>query len=367
MKQLSSAAAAAAAAAAGAEAEPEWLLRLAAARQLHAESVVRNALMVLEAAGIAHTVVHRPNLVEVKLQKPGSPDAVLRVPSSTLDHAARELRAAGWRERASWFARWRRNGQRATRFDREAIVIELISDAYAPPPVDANRPEPQLRHRYRALRELLRGRSYRFSFMDLDLKVDPGVFKPGHWSANVVQAVWWEVEGIAKPLIIDVGTGTGALAIAMAAGRGDAQVLGIDISGAAVRNARRNARRLHVHNARFLKGAMLDVVPADWRERVHVIVANLPWIPGTVCAHAQLTGVEWRGPEWSIHGEGNDGLDLQRTLARSSWPLLRPGGALVMEVDHWQSARLVPELQALAYDASTPMPGLVIARKPAVQ
>ncbi len=345
------------------KADTRWLFRLAAARRLHAEAELRSALAVLEQAGIACTVVARPDLAAVALLETQDLDAQVRVPRPELRRAALLLRQSGWRTEPRFFTRLPFTVGRAIRLVRGGIALELTHEHARQRVIKERDPEPGWAERYRALWDWLRGRGSSFSFMDLDLRVDPGVFKPEPWSAHVVRAVLQQVQDVSAPLIVDVGAGTGALALSVAAQRPDAQVLGIDISAAAVRNARRNARRLRISGARFLQGALLEPVPEEWRDRVHVILANLPWIPGVVCAHAEQTGATWRGPLWSVHGQGGDGMDLQRRLARSAQPLLCRGGALVLEVDHWQSQQLVPELSALGFAAHEVMPRLVVACK----
>jgi release factor glutamine methyltransferase len=340
------------------------LLRLAAARRLEAEVALRDALATLEQSGVACRVASRPDLENFTRTERRGADAVLQVAGIARGRAAAALERAGWRPVRAWYVRVFAARQPLS-LVRGGIVLELAQGATSSNRSDAREYEPGWAVRIQALRDTLRGGWPSFLFMDLPLKVHAGVFKPGAASANAVQAVWWEVEGEADPIIIDVGTGTGAIALAIAAGRADAQLLGIDISRAAVRNARRNARHLRIGNARFEMGELLSPVPAGWRGQVNVIVANLPWIPGAICAHAEMTGVAWRGPEWSVHGEGMDGLDLQRRLARAAWPVLRPAGALVLEIDEWQAALLLPELKACGYDAREDLPGLVVARKEA--
>jgi release factor glutamine methyltransferase len=327
-----------------------WLYRLAAARQLHAEVALRSALAVLNQTGISPEVLQRPELESVQPREQSGIDAVLRVAGGELSAASAALRAAGWKvlpERC---------------FSRDGVLLEVTLKDAAAAERRATAPEPRWRERFCSALARVRGKQRRFRFLEHDLIVHAGVFRPGPFSEKTVGLALEQIKNRPGARVIDAGTGTGAMALAVAAARSDAYVLGLDISHAAVRNARHNGRRLRINNAQFRHCELLGSVPAEWRGTTDLIVANLPYIPGIVCEHAELRGINWRGPLWSVHGQGADGLDLQRKLARQATTVLRPGAALVLEVDVWQSPVIAAELAAAGYNAWEVMPGLVAAR-----
>ena len=76
---------------------------------------------------------------------------------------------------------------------------------------------------------------------------------------------------------VDVGCGTGAYTLALA--RLGLAAVGLDPSPEMVRQARRNARRLELGNARFVEGGLADIGPAEESVGAVVCMGNtLPHI-----------------------------------------------------------------------------------------
>ncbi|MCX5986364.1 MAG: peptide chain release factor N(5)-glutamine methyltransferase [Chloroflexi bacterium] len=140
---------------------------------------------------------------------------------------------------------------------------------------------------------------------------------------------------------VDVGTGSGALAIAWAIACPSSTIHAIDIDGGALQVARNNARRLRANlNAagrsrlRFSRGDGL----ATFKTTVHVICANLPYIP-----IGDAPGLDRTVRDWEPHValfSGPDGLDAYRDLLSHASRLVRPGGSVLMECGDAQTAAL---------------------------
>jgi release factor glutamine methyltransferase len=79
----------------------------------------------------------------------------------------------------------------------------------------------------------------RLSYLGLELVMPPGVFAPTPMSDLLGRAV--EAEARPGERVLDMGTGSGVNAILAA--RADAEVVGVDLSPAAVEAARSNAER----------------------------------------------------------------------------------------------------------------------------
>jgi release factor glutamine methyltransferase len=125
-------------------------------------------------------------------------------------------------------------------------------------------------------------------------------------------------------VIADIGTGSGCIAAALAAHLPDVRLIATDISAEALDVARAN---LELHGLRsrveLREGDLLDVLD----EPVDLLVSNPPY---TVLDQID-EGVRRHEPRLALDG-GPDGLDLYRWLIARAPDLLRPGGALFLEI-----------------------------------
>ncbi len=111
--------------------------------------------------------------------------------------------------------------------------------------------------------------------------------------------------------VLDVGAGSGILALSLARKFPKLEVVGIDISEAALAMARRNAEG--VENVRFTQGDLLDAPTLP--PRAQIIVANLPYIPtGQIDTLMREVRHE---PRLALDG-GADGLNVIRRLITQS-------------------------------------------------
>jgi len=111
--------------------------------------------------------------------------------------------------------------------------------------------------------------------------------------------------------ILDVGTGSGILALALARKFPQVEIIGVDISTAALAQARKNTEG--IGNIRLLESDLME--EKSLPERFQMIVANLPYIPT-----GQIDGLmrEVRHePRLALDG-GADGLEIIRRLIAQS-------------------------------------------------
>jgi release factor glutamine methyltransferase len=186
-------------------------------------------------------------------------------------------------------------------------------------------------------------------FAGLDLQVDPGVFHPRAISERLVRLGIRLLENRSRPVLVDAGTGCGAVGLAVARAIPGAQVHATDISGRAVRCARRNRRRLGLANVRLRRGSLLEPLPPGVRGRVAVVLSNVPYVP----VLGDLPEVEW-APRGTFEGSGPDGADMLRDLARQATKVLESGGWLVIQLADAQWDQLADEFAALGYRAHAP-------------
>lgn len=195
----------------------------------------------------------------------------------------------------------------------------------------------------RELREPLQrivGRAY---FYGLELGVAPGVLIPRPETERLVELTLGLLEGIASPLIVDVGTGSGAVALALKNERPDSRVVATDNSAAALAAAEQNARALSLElelvNANLLEGERMSAITRS----AHAVVSNPPYLPQADRQHAQPE-VRW-DPDEALYG-GPDGLAVFRELAAQASRLCQPDALLLVELDPRNVDAALAEAQA---------------------
>jgi release factor glutamine methyltransferase len=187
-------------------------------------------------------------------------------------------------------------------------------------------------------------------FMDLVLEVRPGVFVPRPETEVLVETSLGLIEGVASPVVVDVGTGTGAVALAVKRYRPDARVIATDVSEDAATLASHNAERLAL-DVEVLQGDLLGPVAPELRGSLDLVVSNPPYV--TEAEYEALPAEVRADPYEALVG----GTDVHRRLVELSVEWLAPGGWLVMEIgadqgpdviglfeQRLEEVRLVPDL-----------------------
>jgi release factor glutamine methyltransferase len=194
----------------------------------------------------------------------------------------------------------------------------------------------------RAAREPLSHILGRREFWSLSFAVDGRVLDPRPDSETLVAAALALVPERGRPLrLLDLGTGSGCLLLALLSELPAATGLGIDSSPAALAVAAGNAGRLGL-------AGRADFRLGDWAEgiaeRFDLVLSNPPYIPsGEVPLLApEVARYE---PHLALDG-GPDGLDCYRRLAPRLGPLLRPGGAALLELGAGQAAAVAAIMAA---------------------
>jgi release factor glutamine methyltransferase len=169
----------------------------------------------------------------------------------------------------------------------------------------------------------------RQEFYGREFRVSPDVLIPRPETEHSVEAAL----AIPANSIADIGTGSGAIGVTLSL-ETQARVLCTDISEAAVRVARENARRLG-SSAQFI---VCDLGSALASSAFDLVVCNPPYIPENDGASIQRE-VREHEPHVALFG-GPDGLAIYRRLIPEAARLLKPGGHLVMEIG-WLAAESV--------------------------
>jgi release factor glutamine methyltransferase len=178
-----------------------------------------------------------------------------------------------------------------------------------------------------------------WGFRRLVLGVDPRVLVPRPETEIVVERCLARIEGLEEPRVLDVGTGSGAVALAIADEHPGAAVTAIDASVDALEVAGANALRagLAVDLRRWdlfagLPGGQWDLV-----------AANPPYV-----LPEEIETLEPEVREWEPR-EALVGVGATEAVARGAVDVLRPGGALVLEVAAGDAERVATLLRELAY------------------
>jgi release factor glutamine methyltransferase len=189
-------------------------------------------------------------------------------------------------------------------------------------------------------------------FWSLQLRVDATTLVPRPETETVVEAALAVIDAGGSRHralhIADLGTGSGALLLALLTELPNAFGVGTDTSFGALRVARDNAQRLQLARAAFVAcdmgGALLG--PYD------LIVANPPYIASGAIA-ALAPEVRDYDPRSALDG-GADGLDCYRAIAATVPALLKPTGAVVVELGAGQAQAVTAVFSAAGLEPSAP-------------
>jgi release factor glutamine methyltransferase len=196
----------------------------------------------------------------------------------------------------------------------------------------------------RELREPLAYVLGEWGFRGLMLSVDSRVLVPRPETEVVVERCLARLAGTASPLVLDVGTGSGAIALAIAAEHPGAQVTGIDASAGALEVAGANVLQAGVAVELSVWDLFQGLPARPW----DLIVANPPYI-----LPEEIDLLEPEVREWEPR-EALVGVGATEAVARGALDVLRPGGALVLEVAAVDAQRVAGLLRELGYkDATT--------------
>jgi len=189
-------------------------------------------------------------------------------------------------------------------------------------------------------------------FWSLPFRIDAATFVPRPETEMVVETALAAIDAAAgrsrKLRIADLGTGSGALLLALLAELPAAFGVGTDLSPSALRVARDNAQRVGLSRANFVACDMASALSGPF----DLVVSNPPYIAsGDIAALAP--DVRDFDPLMALDG-GTDGLACYRAIAASVPALLKPGGALVVEIGAGQSPAVAAIFAAAGLAPSPP-------------
>jgi release factor glutamine methyltransferase len=183
-----------------------------------------------------------------------------------------------------------------------------------------------------------------WGFRRLVLSVDRRVLVPRPETETVVERCLARIAGLSEPRVLDVGTGSGAIALAIADEHADAEVTGIDAAAGALEVAGANALRTGLRIDLRQWDLFTGLPEGPWE----LVVANPPYV-----LPDELETLEPEVRDWEPR-EALIGAGATEAVARGAADVLRPGGALVLEVAAGSARRVTTLLRELGYaDVST--------------
>lgn len=177
-----------------------------------------------------------------------------------------------------------------------------------------------------------------WDFRSLTLKCDRRALIPRPETEELVERVIRHVKGSepGRPFIVDLGTGSGCIILSLAKELDDGIFLGTDISSDAVSLAAENARLCGLDGK--VKFAVANGLDEFEPESVDVIVSNPPYI--SISEYETLDPrVRDFEPKTALVG-GESGLDYYDAFVGDAMNVLKPGGAIFLEIGEGQGEAL---------------------------
>lgn len=181
---------------------------------------------------------------------------------------------------------------------------------------------------------------------DLELAVAPGVLIPRQETEQLVDLAL-ELRPPRSPGALrwaDLGTGSGCVAVALALALPAERGFAVDTSAEALAQASANLARCGLaERVSLLRSDWWDGLGAWWGH-FDLVVSNPPYIPSGLLSSLEPV-VRDHEPALALDG-GPDGLEALRAIVARAPQALAPGGVLLLEHHHDQSAAVCELLVA---------------------
>ena len=175
-------------------------------------------------------------------------------------------------------------------------------------------------------------------FMDRKFEVSPDVLVPRQETEELVHLILHENPGVSFK-VLDIGTGSGIIPISIKLAWPDADVMGLDVSSAALAIAQRNATTLNA----TIRWMEMDILKECPDESFDIIVSNPPYIMDSE-KQGMSPNVLNFDPELALFVPNDDPLLFYRKIASYAADHLTAGGKLYFEINELfgrQTAELV--------------------------
>jgi release factor glutamine methyltransferase len=183
----------------------------------------------------------------------------------------------------------------------------------------------------------------------MELEVTPATLIPRPETEELAQLIAQEQAGRAGLTVLDVGTGSGCLALAVAQALRPVRTVAVDISAEALAVARRNAAR-YAPEVEFQQVDILHASPAGIAlGSLDVLVSNPPYVRDSERAQMRENVLDWE-PGTALFVPDADPLLFYKRLAELATTLLRPGGAVYLEINEALGAETAALFPTAAFE-----------------
>ena len=156
------------------------------------------------------------------------------------------------------------------------------------------------------------------------------------------------MEGVTKKFRIwDIGTGSGCIAIALAKHFENAEVIGFDVSEAALQIAKENAESNGVQ-VTFVHDDVLNPISDYFNQPVDFVVSNPPYVCDSERAAMEKNVLDWE-PENALFVPNNDPLLFYRQILRLAKNQLNPKGQVWFEINERMGEEMLLLCQELGF------------------
>ena len=176
-------------------------------------------------------------------------------------------------------------------------------------------------------------------FCGLRLVVGPGVFVPRRRTEVLARETIALAAGRPGGIVVELCCGSGAITAAVLDAVPGLEVYAADIDPVAVRYARQNLDRTTGPPGPVFQGDLYDPLPAGLRGRVHVLVANAPYVP-TAAIPTMPPEARDHEPRVALDG-GIDGLAVLHRVIAGAPGWLDSDGHLLVEASAGQAPYVV--------------------------
>ena len=168
-------------------------------------------------------------------------------------------------------------------------------------------------------------------FGDILIKVSPSVLIPRPETEELVQKICAALPKEKFIRIWDIGTGSGCIAIALAKYFVNAEVIGFDISEAALQIAKENAESNGAKVA-FVQDDVLNPTSDFFSQPVDLVVSNPPYICDSERTTMERNVLDWE-PENALFVPDDDPLLFYRKILSLAKVQMNPEGQIWFEIN----------------------------------